>query len=349
MTKKMRFAIVGAGVISPLHARAILGHPEAELTAIVDEIPEKANALAKEFGSPPTFATLEQMLNEGEVDAVCVCVPSGLHRDVTVASARAGKHVLCEKPLGITAKDMDEMIETCHTNGVKLATVFQKRTTEAALLTKKVVDEGKLGRLVMGDAYLKYFRSREYYKSAGWRGTWALDGGGALMNQGVHGVDIIRWLMGDVESVFAYASPLIHDIEVEDTAVAVIKYVSGAYGVIQGATTVNPGQEARFEIHGEHGSIIYGDSGFKVWKTLDGDTVPGSEPGGTAEGTDDPHAISADGHYILVDDLIRAVRDNREPLISGEEARKSVDLILAIYESARTGREVRLNAGGVKP
>ncbi|MCJ8012032.1 Gfo/Idh/MocA family oxidoreductase [Paenibacillus sp. KQZ6P-2] len=348
MTKRMRFAIVGAGVISPFHARAIISHPEAELTAIVDEVPEKAEAFSKEYGSPPVYATLEQMLKEGEVDAVCVCVPSGLHRHVTVAAARAGKHVLCEKPLGITAKDMDEMIEACRAHNVKLATVFQKRTTEEAILTKKAVEEGKLGRLVLGDAYLKYFRSREYYKSAGWRGTWALDGGGALMNQGVHGVDIIRWLMGDVESVFSYASPLIHDIEVEDTAVAVLKYTNGAYGVIQGTTTVNPGQEARFEIHGEHGSIIYGDSGFKLWKTLDGDEAPGSIQHRTADGTDDPHVISADGHYILVDDLIQAVRENREPLISGDEARKSVDLILAIYESAQTGREVRLHPGGVK-
>lgn len=346
MTKNMRFAIVGAGVISPLHARAIFSHPEAELTAIVDEVPEKAEVLAKEFGSPPIYATVDEMLKNGEVDAVCICVPSGLHRDITLAAARAGKHVLCEKPLGITARDMDEMIEACRSSDVKLATVFQKRTAAEALLTKKALNEGKLGRLVMGDAYMKYFRSREYYKSAGWRGTWALDGGGALMNQGVHGVDIIRWLMGDVESVFAYASPLIHDIEVEDTAVAVVKYANGAYGVIQGATTVNPGQEARFEIHGEHGSIIYGDSGFKVWKTLDGDAAPVQAQRKAADGTDDPQAISADGHYILVDDLIHSVRENRAPLISGEEARKSVDLILAIYESARTGREVRLQPGG---
>lgn len=347
MMKKMRFAIVGAGVISPLHARAIVSHPEAELTAIVDEVEEKAEALAREFGSPPTYRNVEQLLKEGEADAVCVCVPSGLHRDITVAAARAGKHVFCEKPLGITAKDMDEMIEACRSNGVKLATVFQKRTTREALLTKKAIVEGKLGKLVLGDAYLKYFRSREYYKSAGWRGTWALDGGGALMNQGVHGVDIIRWMMGDVESVFAYASPLIHDIEVEDTAVAVVKYANGAYGVIQGATTVNPGQEARFEIHGEHGSIVYGDSGFKVWKTVDDALAPTDTPQGTADGTDDPRAISADGHYMLIDDLIGAVKENREPLISGEEARKSVDLILAIYESARTGKEVKLQPGGV--
>lgn len=341
MSKKMRFAIIGAGVIAPLHTRAIVNHPDAELVAIVDAVQEKAAKLAEEYGAVHVYGTVEQMLKECEVDAVCICVPSGGHKHAAVAAAEAGKHVLCEKPLGITKADMDEMIAACHRNNVKLATVFQKRTTQLALLAKKAIEEGKLGKLVLGDAYMKYYRSPEYYKSAGWRGTWAEDGGGALMNQGVHGVDIIRWLMGDVESVFAYTAPLVHDIEVEDTAVAVLKYKNGAFGVIQGTTSVNPGQEPRFEIHGEHGTIIYGDSGFKVWKTLDGDSVP-LVTEGSAEGADDPHAISSDGHYILIDDLIHAVRENREPLISGEEARKSVDLILAIYESSRTGKEVKL-------
>lgn len=341
MSKKMRFAIIGAGVIAPLHARAIVSHPEAELAAVVDAVPEKAAKIAEEFGAAHVYTDTQQMLQECDVDVVCICVPSGGHRDATVAAAEAGKHVLCEKPLGITKADMDEMIEACQSHGVKLATVFQKRTTPHALLTKKAINEGKLGKLVLGDAYLKYYRSPEYYKSAGWRGTWAIDGGGALMNQGVHGIDIIRWMMGEVDSVFAYTAPLIHDIEVEDTAVAVLKYKNGAFGVIQGTTSVNPGQEPRFEIHGEHGTIIYGDSGFKVWKTVDGDAAPLVSEG-SAEGADDPNAISSDGHYILIDDLIQAVREDREPLISGEEARKSVDLILAIYESSRTGKEIKL-------
>jgi len=339
MSQKIRFAIIGAGVIAPLHARAIQLHPEAELVAIVDSVKEKAMKLAEEYGAPQVFGSIQELLKQCEVDAVCICLPSGLHSEVTIAAAEAGKHVLCEKPLDITLEKMDAMIEACRKNNVKLATVFQKRTTELAIQTRKAVQEGKLGKLVLGDAYLKYYRSPEYYRSADWRGTWAVDGGGALMNQGVHGIDIIRWIMGDVDRVFAYAAPLIRDIEVEDTAVAVVRYKNGAFGVIQGATSVNPGQEPRFEIHGEHGSIIYGDSGIKLWKTVDGEEPP-VIAAKEVDGSDNPQAISNDGHYILVDDLIGAIREDREPLISGEEARKSVELILAIYESARTGREV---------
>jgi len=213
---------------------------------------------------------------------------------------------------------------------------------EAAIITRKAIQEGKLGKLVLGDAYLKYYRSPEYYASAGWRGTWELDGGGALMNQGVHGIDLIQWMVGEVESVFAYTAPLIRDIEVEDTAVIVVKYKNGAFGVIQGTTSVYPGEETRFEIHGENGSIIFGDSGFKQWKFLDGDeTIP--QVGNSEGGGSDPKAISDEGHYIFVDDMIKAVREDREPLVSGEEARKAVDLILAIYESSRTGKEIKVN------
>ncbi|MFE5323902.1 Gfo/Idh/MocA family protein [Paenibacillus sp. NPDC056579] len=342
MSQKIRFAVIGAGVIAPLHARAIQQHPEAELVAFVDSVKEKAEKLAKEYGVSEVYGDIRELLQESDVDAVCICLPSGLHSEVTIAAAEAGKHVLCEKPLDITLASMDAMIAACRSHKVKLATVFQKRTTELAIQVRKAVQEGKLGKLVLGDAYLKYYRSPEYYKSADWRGTWAVDGGGALMNQGVHGIDIIRWIMGDVDSVFAYAAPLVRDIEVEDTAVAVVRYKNGAFGVIQGTTSVNPGQEPRFEIHGEHGSIIYGDSGIKLWKTIDGEEPPAAAASSKAEGSNDPQAISNDGHYILIDDLIHAIREDRDPLISGEEARKAVELILAIYESARTGREVKL-------
>ncbi|UQZ86327.1 Glucose--fructose oxidoreductase precursor [Paenibacillus konkukensis] len=340
---KIKFAIIGAGVIAPLHAGAIRAHPEAELVAVADSVKEKAQKLANEYGVPFVYEHIGQLLEQCEVDAVCVCLPSGLHGEAVIAAAEAGKHVLCEKPLDITLKSMDAMIAACRNHKVKLATVFQKRTTELAIRTRQAVQQGKLGKLVLGDAYLKYYRSPEYYRSADWRGTWEIDGGGALMNQGVHGVDIIRWIMGDVDSVFAYAAPLVRDIEVEDTAVAVVKYRNGAFGVIQGATSVNPGQEPRFEIHGEHGSIVYADSGIKLWKTADGEEPPViAAAERRAEGSDNPHDISEDGHYMLLDDLIRAIREDREPLISGEEARKSVELILAIYESARTGKEVKL-------
>ncbi|WP_062110393.1 Gfo/Idh/MocA family protein [Bacillus niameyensis] len=339
----MKFAIVGAGVISDFHAKAITAHNEAELIAICDIEIEKADKLAKEYASSAkVYTNYEDMFASESIDIVSICVPSGNHAEVAIAAATAGIHILCEKPLDIKAEKMTEMIAAARNNNVKLGGVYQRRTLEAAIITRNAIQEGKLGKLVLGDAYLKYYRSPEYYKSAGWRGTWELDGGGALMNQGVHGIDLIQWMVGDIESVFAYAAPLVRDIDVEDTAVITVKYKNGAFGVIQGTTSVYPGQETRFEIHGEKGSIIFGDSGIKQWEIIDSNEGP-PEVTNQEGGSNDPKSISNQGHYIFVDDIIQAVREDRDPLVSGEEARKAVDLILAIYESSRTGKEVKVN------
>lgn len=339
----MKFAIVGAGVISDFHAKAITAHNEAELIAICDIEIEKADKLAKEYASSAkVYTNYEEMFASEAIDIVSICVPSGNHAEVAIAAATAGIHILCEKPLDIKAEKMTEMIAAARNNNVKLGGVYQRRTLEAAIITRNAIQEGKLGKLVLGDAYLKYYRSPEYYKSAGWRGTWELDGGGALMNQGVHGIDLIQWMVGDIESVFAYAAPLVRDIDVEDTAVITVKYKNGAFGVIQGTTSVYPGQETRFEIHGEKGSIIFGDSGIKQWEIIDSNEGP-PEVTNQEGGSNDPKSISNQGHYIFVDDIIQAVREDRDPLVSGEEARKAVDLILAIYESSRTGKEVKVN------
>ncbi|GIP38009.1 oxidoreductase [Paenibacillus sp. J31TS4] len=341
MSDKIRFAIVGAGVISPFHAKAIAGNPNAELVAISDVDADKAKKLASDLQVADTYSDYEQMLKRDDIDAISICLPSGMHADVAVAAAEAGKHIFCEKPLDITVEKMDRMIKTARDRAVKLGVVYQRRTFPAAIATRKAIQEGKLGKLVLGDAYLKYYRSPEYYKSAGWRGTWELDGGGALMNQGVHGIDLIQWMVGDVDSVYAYAAPLVRDIQVEDTAVAVLKYKNGAFGVIQGTTSVYPGMETRFEVHGEKGTIIFGDSGIKEWKFLDSDEqAPDVE--GTLAASSSATNISADGHSILVEDLIQAIREDRDPYITGEEASKAVKVILAIYESARTGKEVKL-------
>ncbi|PAV31253.1 oxidoreductase [Virgibacillus profundi] len=343
MSNKKKVVIVGAGVISASHARAITAHQEAKLIAICDIEQGKAEKLANEFGVEKVYTDYEEMFEQEDIDIVSVCVPSGLHAEVTVAAAKNGIHVLCEKPLDITNEKMTKMIEACKSYDVKLGAVYQRRTLDAAIKTRKAIQEGKLGKLVLGDAYLKYYRSPEYYKSAGWRGTWEIDGGGALMNQGIHGVDLIQWMVGDVDSVFAYAAPLVRDVEVEDTSVIAVKYKNGSFGVIQGTTSVYPGQETRFEIHGEKGSIIFGDSGFKQWDFLDNDEeIP--QVSNTEGGSSDPKAISNKGHYIFVDDMIQAIKEDREPLVPGEEARKAVDLLLAIYESARTGKEVQLDA-----
>jgi UDP-N-acetyl-2-amino-2-deoxyglucuronate dehydrogenase len=337
--RKMRFALVGAGVISTSHANAITGNPRAEFVAVCDIEKAKADQLAAKYQIASVFTDYEEMLKRDDIDVINVCLPSGLHSEFTVAAAQAGKHILCEKPLDITQEAMNRMIQETRSRKSKLGVIYQRRTLPAAIATRQAIQEGKLGRMVLGDAYLKYHRSLEYYLSAGWRGTWAMDGGGALMNQGVHGVDLIQWMMGGIQSVFAYSSALVRDIEVEDTAVAAVKYKNGAYGVIQGTTSVYPGQETRFEVHGNEGTIIFGDSGFKEWKIQNSDeTAPQVEA--TASASSDPRNISSTGHSIIVDDMIQAILDDRDPMVTGEEAKKAVDIILAIYESAREGKEI---------
>jgi UDP-N-acetyl-2-amino-2-deoxyglucuronate dehydrogenase len=337
----IRFGILGAGVISASHARAISGNPRAKLYAVCDTDQGKAAKLADDYQIEHIFTDLNSMLQLKELDVVCICLPSGLHEEAAVAAANAGKHVFCEKPLDITLEKIDRILEAVERNKVKLGCVYQRRTMPEAIAARKAIQEGKLGRMVLGDAYLKYYRSPEYYKSAGWRGTWQHDGGGALMNQGVHGIDLIQWMMGDIASVFAHTAALVRDIEVEDTAVVAVKFKNGAFGVIQGTTSVYPGQDTRFELHGENGSFIFGDKGIQTWEVIDGhvERPEGSEV--TNPGAD-PRNISQDGHRILIEDMIDSIIENREPLINGIEARKAVAVIMAIYKSSLTGKEVFL-------
>lgn len=341
---KIRFGIVGCGVIAPWHARAIHNIDEAELVACCDIIPERAQKLAADFGAARTYIDHRELLAADDIDAVCVCTPSGLHGLVTIDAAAAGKHVMCEKPVEITLPKIDAMIKACREANVKLGVIFQRRTSALWQRVKAAVDSGCLGKIVLGDAYLKYFRSQEYYDSGDWRGTWELDGGGALMNQGVHIVDILRWVMGPVESIFAHADHLARNIEVEDTACAVLKYANGAFGVLEGTTSVI-GMDHRLEIHGDKGTIVIEGENVVKWNVPDACCQGAAAPAqdvkiGTAAA--DPKAIATEGHQVLIHDLCRAIKEDRDPLVTGEEARNSVEVILGVYESARTGKAVKL-------
>ena len=347
---KVGFAIVGRGVIGPWHAKAIELAPRCELVALCDVELGKAEKLAAEYGNVPCYKNHKAMLkNEPDVDAVCVCVPSGIHWRIAVDAAKAGRNVLSEKPLDVTLSHMDRMIDACHTANVKLGCIFQRRTKPLTRAVKKVVDGGKLGKMVLADAYLKYYRSPAYYKSAGWRGTWKLDGGGALMNQGVHGIDQLLYIVGDVDTVTAHAAPLVRDIPVEDTAVAILRYKNGAFGVIEGTTSVTPGMSTRTEIHGENGTIIFDDSRLLKYAVARKKAdiaqdrklaLPKAGPSKSA--ASDPRALGVHGHMLQVRDMAQAILEDREPMVPGAEARKAVELILAIYKSARTGRTVKL-------
>ncbi len=355
-TEKIGFGIVGGGVIGPFHARAITAQPDARLVAVCDVIPGAAEKLAAEFGAE-AMTDLDAMLARDDIQIINVCVPSGLHAEIGIKAAQAGKHVICEKPIDITLDAADRLIAACDEAGVKLQVISQHRFGAGMQRLKRAIDDGALGTLVMGNAEIFWYRAQAYYDSGGWRGTWALDGGGCLMNQGVHYVDLLRWAMGPVATVTAKMGTLAHErIEVEDAAVAVIQYASGAIGSLIGTTDAFPGYTCKLEIVGTEGSVIMEDGEIKAWnlkadvgevgaygRSKEAKKAEAAQNGkGASIGAADPAAISWGGHAFEVRDMIDAIREGREVALPGREARHALELILAVYRSAETGRAVTM-------
>lgn len=335
-----KFGIIGCGIIAPFHARAIQATTDAELYAVCDIVPQKADDLAKEFNVPKIYYDYREMLQDKEINAVCICTPSGTHGEIAIASAICGKHILCEKPLEITKEKLDNLIFNLSKYNVKVGCVFQRRFQPIPVMVKEAIDKGIFGKCLLADTYLKYYRSPEYYKSAGWRATWELDGGGALMNQGVHGIDLINWFMGGIDSVSAITSTQMHNIKVEDAAIAITRFKNGAIGVIEGTTCVNPGQSTRFELHFEKGSIIFNDSGLLTWN-LDGkDYSDMDNINKELNLSNDPKAIGSMSHLPIVQDFVASIKEDRPPMIEPNEGRKAIDIILAIYKSSTEGKTI---------
>jgi UDP-N-acetyl-2-amino-2-deoxyglucuronate dehydrogenase len=343
------FGIIGCGVIAPFHAKAIAELPNARLVAVADALPERARDLAAQFGVD-FHEEPDELLARTDVDIVSVCVPSGLHASVGMRVAAAGKHVVVEKPIEVTLEAADRLIAACSASQVELAVISQHRWDPGVHQLKELVESGRLGRLVLGDAVVKWYRTQQYYESGDWRGTMNLDGGGALMNQGVHYVDLLQWVMGPVDRVFARCRTAAHEqIEVEDIAVAVLSFANGAVGVLEGSTAVYPGLSERLEITGTEGTLIVEAGELKVRELKDekgettpygGKVAPAGE--GRGQGAADPADISYRGHREQLADLVAAIESGRRPFIDGAEARKPLEIILAVYESARTGRDVTL-------
>jgi UDP-N-acetyl-2-amino-2-deoxyglucuronate dehydrogenase len=337
-------ALIGAGNIARTHAAAIAEIPNARLVAICDTSEPACRALAQEMGQVDWTGDLEALLARQDVDVVNICTPSGTHADLGIRAARAGKHLIVEKPLDITLQQADRLIAAARENGVKLSGIFPYRFRQGVHEAKKEIERGRLGQLVLADAYVKWYRSQEYYH--GWHGTWALDGGGALINQSIHSIDLLQWLAGPVRSVYAHTATLAHQMETEDTASALLAFENGAMGVIQGATSCWPGDPARVELHGAQGTIVLEEGRVKAWRLMD--ASPEEEGAMTAleaqEGHafDDPTAVGHTAHRLQIEDMLEAIAEGREPRVSGAEARKAVEIIRAIYLSARRGEAVHL-------
>jgi UDP-N-acetyl-2-amino-2-deoxyglucuronate dehydrogenase len=344
------FGFVGCGMIAEFHTRAINEIPDARVVAAFDRHPANADKIAGMAGGDcRTYDDLDKMLADPEVDVVCVCTPSGAHMEPAVAAARAGKHVVVEKPLEITLPRCDAIIRACEESGVRLCTIFPSRFSAANRALKEAIDGGRFGRLTLGDTYIKWWRTQQYYDSGGWRGTWQLDGGGALMNQAIHNVDLIQWLMGDVDTIMAQTALLVHErIEVEDTAVAVLRFKNGALGVIEAATSAFPGLLKRVEVHGESGSARIEQDDITLWSfaaEAEGDAaVLEAMKGvtGFSAGASDPRGINHEGHRVQLADFLHAIDTGGRPFVDGPQGRKAVEIIRAIYQSAKTGQLVRL-------
>jgi predicted dehydrogenase len=342
------FGIIGCGMISRFHSRAIDDVRGAKLVACYDSFCDAADRLATETGCK-SYHALDEMLADPRVQIVTIGTPSGAHKEPAIAAAKAGKHVIVEKPLEITLARCDAIIRACHENGVKLSTIFPSRFHDSSVEMKRAIDGNRFGRLTLGDAYVKWYRTQAYYDSGKWRGTWELDGGGALMNQAVHSVDLLTWLMGPVAEVTAHAATIAHErIAVEDNVVATLRFESGALGVIEASTASYPGYLKRIEIHGSEGTAVMEEEDIKTWdfaksqKRDDAIHKRMAEHHSTGGGASDPAAIGHHGHARQFQDMVDAIKKNRQPAVNGHEGRRSIEIILAIYKSAETGKAVKL-------
>jgi UDP-N-acetyl-2-amino-2-deoxyglucuronate dehydrogenase len=339
----LRFGIVGCGVIGKTHAAAIASLDDAELAGVADVVPESARALASTYGVA-TYPHLAKMLSEEDIDVVTICTASGLHGAQAEEAMSAGKHVIVEKPLEITLPAIDHLLQVQRNSGVKLAVISQHRYDAAARRVHELIASGAFGTLVLANAHVLWWRSQEYYDSGDWRGSWALDGGGVLMNQSIHSIDLLQWFMGPVRSVSAYTGTLAHRMETEDTAVAALRFASGALGSISATTSAYPGVSTRLEILGSEGSVVIEDDrlSYLHLKREDGEEVGpyGLETRERSQpGSQEPEG---DAHIRQIEDIVREIRRDGTPMVDGAAARHDVAIILAIYESALTGREVVL-------
>jgi len=340
--KTLNFALVGCGVIAPCHARCISELENARLTALCDIVGAKAQKLAETYPAD-VYVDYNELFRRDDIDVVCVLTPSGVHADVGIAAAKAGKHVIVEKPMDVSLAKADALIQSCRQASVKLSCISQHRFDYSIQDLKQAIAAGKLGALNFCGSYTQWYRAQAYYDSGDWRGTWALDGGGALMNQSIHYVDLLQYVMGPVEEVYALTAALAHErIEVEDIAIATVKFQSGAVGVIEGMTLAYPGFCARLEVFGTDGGVIIENDQIKEWKFRSHEPYERSP--------EEAHLIvgttSADiwhhSHRRQIADMMQAIWEDREPLCNGPEGRKPLEIILAIYQSARARQPVKL-------
>lgn len=347
MARELNFAVVGLGM-GMHHCHAIGTARGARLAAVCDIDPERLETAVARF-HVKGYRSYQELLKDRAIDVVDIVVESGKHADFGIAAAKAGKHILMEKPVDVTPARIKRLQEVVERTGVKVGCIFQSRMSSCNILLKRAIEKGRLGRLIGAHAHLPWYRSDAYYSGphGRWRGTWKLDGGGSLMNQGIHTIDLLQWLAGPVHSVCGYCGVFDHTIESEDHTVTILKFESGALGTLYTTTCCTPEGAQRVFVFGtkgsfsQHGATLeYFEAGTAKERKRMMDLFGGEQKADPAAA--DPMAVSLDGHMLIIEDLVRAVRYDRQPAITIESARHAVEIACAIFKSARSGREVKI-------
>lgn len=344
MGQIFKWGIAGCGSVAHVHALALKEIENVELAACFDKSSEKAKSFGEKY-NVKWFDNLNEFLNE-PMDIVSICTPSGVRKDIAIESMKRGIHVITEKPMETTLEAIDEMIEVAEKNRCVLGCILQTRFGEAEQKLKEIVDDGTLGELILAEADVRWFRSKDYYASSGWRGTWKYDGGGALINQAIHTIDLMLWYMGDVKRVYGISKTLFHDIEVEDTAVAVLEFTSGSLGNIKATTSIVPGFPRKLGIYGTKGSAELIGESLLIYDSerKDGELIVEGEPVATAS---NPAGFSHENHKRQFLDFLQAIKQGTRPRVDGYEGRKVVELILSIYKASLKGEVVELKGASL--
>ncbi|HEY3379286.1 MAG TPA: Gfo/Idh/MocA family oxidoreductase [Armatimonadota bacterium] len=345
----LHYGIIGCGVIGAVHAHAISLLPDARLVGVCDIMPERAADVAQQFGATYTTTDFHQLLARPDIDAICVCTPHYLHAEMSIAAAQAGKHVLCEKPMALDPRDMDAMIAAADQAGTQLGICFQHRFDPVMVQLKRIIEDGKFGQLLLGGAHIRCLRDDAYYNSADWRGTWAYEGGGVLINQAIHFIDLMLWLLGDATAVSGTYDTLRwgHCIEVEDTASAILTFANGAQGHIAATNASHMNWQTRLQVYGTEGSVevnVGDPEDFTFLQVVDGScqlTVEEEETCEPAVGK----ACYGNSHSRVLESFTACLLEGRTFPITGREGRKATEAVLGVYRSARVNAPVALPLG----
>jgi predicted dehydrogenase len=329
------FALIGCGTIADFHADAIRAIPSARIVAVAEQRQPQARQFADR--EKCDFVTdYRELLKRPDVQIVCVTTPSGSHAPIGMDVLRAGKHLVVEKPIAMTATDAAELIRTARDRKLTLSAISQRRFEPQHVAVKKAIDQGAIGKLLLAEVSLPFYRSQDYYDSAAWRGTIAQDGG-ALMNQGIHSVDLLLWFAGPAQSVVGQIATQTHRIEAEDIGLAIVRFKSGAFGTIMASTSIRPGFPAALSLYGERGTIKLEGTSITHWTVPDRDK-PAEPPAPTGGGgVADPRAISSTYHRIQLTNVIESIESGTPPLVRGEDGMRAVQLVESIYASSAVG------------